>query len=188
MGLAGEDYASIALGIVLFLLIIGIVVAVLVKNGYIGRKVSPSTEIVDDKPKLFSNFSRSGASLYSESIGPIDHSTPRSEYKPGPEANPIIYLYDDIYYPPNTQPPPGRSAKREKSSRRKKRRKVKQEILPKMSENKPSPAENETPVTKTDDNKDEDIVVIPDTGINMYTRYGFQDPYDDWGSEFIPHH
>lgn len=33
MGLAGEDYASIGLGILLFLLILGIIVGILVKKG-----------------------------------------------------------------------------------------------------------------------------------------------------------
>ena len=33
--------------------------------------------------------------------------------------------------------------------------------------------------------EDEDIVVIPDTRINIYVRYGYPDPYSDWEPAFI---
>ena len=94
------------------------------------------------------------------------------------------YLYNDIYYPPNTLAFPEKNIINEKPAIRKKHKKVFRDSSPAMSREKPQPIVNEPPMIKSADSENEDIVVIPDTGIHLYTRYGYRDPYDEWGSAF----
>lgn len=95
-------------------------------------------------------------------------------------------LYDDIYYQPNTWTLSAADTVSTKSDTRKKRKKSKRRRR-KSSQDKPPLPKKEPKVSKIDENDYEDIVVIPDTGIDIYTKYGHQDPYADWDTAFLPY-
>ena len=107
------------------------------------------------------------------------------------------YLYDDIYYPPNIRPSPEKHAKEDelKSTKRKAHEPPNKRITAKLPYSRPVPIPtNELlinskykseAVKRIEEEVDEDIVVIPDTGIHSYTRYGYCDPYIDWEPDFF---
>ena len=107
------------------------------------------------------------------------------------------YLYDDIYYPPNIRPSREKRAKEDefKSTKRKTHAPPNKRITAKPPYSRPVPKlTNELlfnskykseAVKRIVEEVDEDIVVIPDTGIHSYTRYGYCDPYNDWEPAFV---
>ena len=106
-------------------------------------------------------------------------------------------MYDDIYYPPSIRPSPEKRAIEDefKSTTRKALEPPNKRITTKPPYSRPLPIPtNELLVYSKYKNKavkrieeegDEDIVVIPDTGIHSYTRYGYCDPYSDWEPAFV---